>query len=161
VRIRPAGSGDLPALAALMAASPLLERYGTSRRAARDALARGRAAGDRLIVAALPGAPPAGLAWVMPSRILTGAAYLRLLLVDEPHQRAGTGAALLKAAEAAARTVANHVVLLVTADNAGARRFYEQHGYRHVGCLPGLARATLDEALYWKTLRAHGRRLPV
>ena len=97
----------------------------------------------------------------MPSRILTGAAYLRLLLVAEAHQRAGVGAALLKAAEAAARAVANHLVLLATTDNAGARRFYERHGYRHVGDLPGLARATLDEALYWKTLRPHGRRLPV
>ena len=77
------------------------------------------------------------------------------------HQQAGIGTALLKAAEAATRTVANHLVLLVTTDNARARRFYEQHGYRHVGCLPGLARATLDEALYWKTLRTHGERLPV
>ena len=44
-----------------------------------------------------------GLAWVLPSRILTGAAYLRLLLVAEGRQRAGTGAALLAAAEGAAR----------------------------------------------------------
>jgi GNAT superfamily N-acetyltransferase len=144
-----------------MAASPLLERYGTTRRAARGALTRGRAAGDRVLVAAEPGRPPLGLAWIMPSRILTGAAYLRLLLVDEPRQRAGTGAALLKAAEAAARAVANHVVLLVTTDNAGARRFYERHGYRHVGDVPGLARAALDEALYWRTLRPYRERLPI
>jgi ribosomal protein S18 acetylase RimI-like enzyme len=67
----------------------------------------------------------------------------------------------LAAAEAAARAVANHLVLLVTTDNAGARRFYGRHGYRRVGRLPGLARAGLDETLYWKTLRPHGRRLPV
>jgi GNAT superfamily N-acetyltransferase len=144
-----------------MVTSPLLGRYGTTAGAARGALTRGHASGDRLIVAAGPGRPPVGLAWVMPSRILTRAAYLRLLLVDEQRQRAGTGAALLKAAEAAARAVANHLVLLVTTDNAGARRFYERHGYRHVGDLPGLARAALDEALYWKTLRRHGERLPI
>jgi ribosomal protein S18 acetylase RimI-like enzyme len=97
----------------------------------------------------------------VPSRILTGAAYLRLLLVGEERRRAGVGAALLAAAEAAARVVANHLVLLATTDNTGARRFYERHGYRHVGDLPGLARAGLDEALYWKTLRPHGARLPV
>ena len=161
LRIRPARRGDFPALAALMAASPLLERYGTTRRTALAALARGRASGDRLIVAVAPDGRMVGMAWVLPSRILTGAAYLRLLLVAEERQRAGTGAALLAAAETAARLVANHLVLLATAGNTGARRFYVRHGYRHVGDLPGLARAGLDEALYWKTLRPHSRRLPI
>jgi len=144
-----------------MAASPLLERYGATRRSSLTALARGRASGDRLIVAVRPGGRVIGLAWVLPSRILTGAAYLRLLLVAEDHQRTGTGAVLLSAAEEATRAVANHLVLLATTGNAGARRFYARHGYRHVGDLPGLARAGLDEALYWKTLRPHERRLPV
>jgi ribosomal protein S18 acetylase RimI-like enzyme len=114
-----------------------------------------------MLVAVGPGDRVAGMAWVLPSRILTGAAYLRLLLVAEGRQRAGLGAALLAAAEAATRTVANHLVLVVTTDNFGARRFYERHGYRHVGDLPGLARPGLDEALYWKALRPHGGRLPV
>jgi GNAT superfamily N-acetyltransferase len=144
-----------------MARSPLLRRYGTTGRAAVDALARGRAAGDRLIVAAMPRGRVVGMAWVVPSRILAGAAYLRLLLVGEERQRGGVGGALLAAAETAARAVANHLVLLATTDNAGARRFYARHGYRHVGDLPGLARPGLDEALYWKTLRPHGERLPV
>ena len=144
-----------------MAGSPLLRRYGTTVKGARDALARGRAAGDVLIVAGVPGGRLVGMAWIVPSRILTGAAYLRLLLVGEECQRGGVGAALLDAAETAARAVANHLVLLATTDNAGARRFYERQGYRHVGDLPGLARPGLDEALYWKPIRAHGRRLPV
>jgi GNAT superfamily N-acetyltransferase len=152
---------DLPELAMLMAGSPLLRRYGTTIRTARAALAKDRAAGDVLIVARAPGHRVAGLAWVVPSRILTGAAYLRLLLVGEAHQRSGVGAALLAAAETAARAVANHLVLVATKDNRGARRFYARHGYRHVGDLPGLARPGLDEALYWKPLRPHGRRLPV
>src|SRR5262249_33253886 len=125
------------------------------------ALTRGHRSGDRLIVAVEPDGPVAGLAWILPSRILTGATYLRLLLVAEDRQRTGTGAALLAAAEAAARRVTNHLILLVTADNSGARRLYERHGYRHVGDLPGFTRTGLDEALYWKALRPHGRRLPV
>ena len=161
LRIRPARRGDLPALAAVMAASPLLRRYGTTSPAAFHALLRGRAAGDRLLVASAAGGQLVGFAWILPSRILTGAAYLRLLLVAETRQRAGAGARLLAAAEAAARAVANHLVLLATTDNTGARRFYARHGYRHVGDLRGLARPRLDEALYWKTLRPHGRRLPV
>ena len=144
-----------------MAASPLLKRYGTTRRSALTALARGHASGDRFIVALTPAGRVTGLAWVLPSRILTGAAYLRLLLVAEDHQRTGTGAALLTAAETATRALANHLVLLATIGNAGARRFYARHGYRHVGDLPGLARPGLDEALYWKTLRPHRDRLPI
>jgi GNAT superfamily N-acetyltransferase len=144
-----------------MAESPLLARYGTTRRTALRALARSTAAGDRVIVAAAPDARLIGMAWILPSRILTGAAYLRLLLVGEARQRTGVGAALLAAAETAARAVANHLVLLATTDNAGARRFYARHGYRHVGDLPRLTRPGLDEALYWKTLRPHGARLPV
>jgi ribosomal protein S18 acetylase RimI-like enzyme len=168
--VAPAAAADLPALAELMAASPLLQRYGTSRTRARQALERAQRAGDRMLVArpratrrptrAVPG-PLAGFAWVVESRILTGTAYLRLLLVAEPWRRTGLGARLLGAAEADAARRANHMVLLVTTDNAGARRFYESHGYRHVGDLPAHAVPGLDEALYEKALRPHGRRLPV
>jgi GNAT superfamily N-acetyltransferase len=144
-----------------MAGSPLLQRYGTTRATALRALARGIRSGDRVLVAASPDGRVAGLAWILSSRILTGAAYLRLLLVAEDRQRAGLGAILLAASEAAARAVANHMILLATTDNAGARRFYARNGYRHVGSLPGLAHPGLDEALYWKALRPHRRRLPV
>ena len=95
------------------------------------------------------------------SRILTGAAYLRLLLVAPDRQSGGVGSRLLSHAEAHAREFANHMVLLVTADNARARRFYERHGYRHAGDLPGFAAPGLDEALYQKPLRPHGERLPI
>jgi GNAT superfamily N-acetyltransferase len=145
----------------MMAASPLLVRYGTTQPAALGALTRGQASGDRVTVATTPDGRLVGMAWVLPSRILTGAAYLRLLLVAEGRQQTGVGARLLAAAESAARAVANHLVLLATTDNVGARRFYERHGYRHIGDLPGLARPGLDEALYWKTLRPHGARRPV
>jgi [ribosomal protein S18]-alanine N-acetyltransferase len=159
--MRPARQDDIPALAALMAASPLLQRYGTTRRAAARGLARGIRSGDRVIVAASPEGRPVGLAWILPSRILTGAAYLRLLLVAEGRQRTGVGSALMSATEATARSVANHLVLLATTDNVGARRFYTRRGYRHVGTLKGVARPRIDEALYWKVLRPHRRRLPV
>jgi GNAT superfamily N-acetyltransferase len=119
------------------------------------------AAGDRLVVATAPRGRLLGVAWVVPSRAFTGTSYLRLLLVAESRQRAGVGAALLVAAEQAARAVSNHLALLTTTGNVDARRFYRRHGYRHVGDLPGLARPELDEALYWKTLRPHDARLPV
>jgi ribosomal protein S18 acetylase RimI-like enzyme len=157
--VKPARPEDLPVLAELMADSPLLQRYGTTWAGAMAALEAGWRAGDLLLTAIQYATPPYGLAWVIRSRILTGAAYLRLLLVARDRQRDTVGSGLLRQAESEARAFANHMVLLVTRDNARARRFYERHGYRFVGDLPGFAAPGLDEALYHKTLRPHAERL--
>src|SRR5262249_45065623 len=100
-----------------------------------------------------------GLAWVIPTRILNGGAYLRLLLVAEAWSGRGLGGRLLAEVEDRARAFSNHLYFLVTADNVGARRFYERHGCRLVGSLPGLVRPDLDEILYYKELRSHAERL--
>ena len=160
IALEPAGPADLPALATLVAGTPLLQRYGSTPEGALAALAAARAAGDLLLVARAGDGLRAGLAWVMAGRLLTGAGYLRLLVVHEDHRGRGLGARLLEAAETWVRARANQMFLLVTTDNADARRFYERAGYRHVGDLPGLAAPDLDEALYHKPLRPHGERLP-
>ncbi len=154
--ISPALPTDLPAAARLMAESSLLPRYRLSYAAALASLSDALASGD--LVLASRETDLQGIAWMsFGPRILNGAAYLRLLLVATPGQ--GVGARLLLAAEAAARERANHFYLLATSDNRGARRFYERHGYRHVGDLPGLVWPGLDEALYHKPLRPEGDRL--
>ncbi|HLZ27049.1 MAG TPA: GNAT family N-acetyltransferase [Chloroflexota bacterium] len=147
---------DLPALARLMAASALLQRYGVTFEGALAALTSGLTNGD-LILTSRQGDDLSGFAWVsFGPRILNGAAYLRLLLVGAPG--AGEGTRLLLAVEDAARAAANHLYLLATTDNLGARRFYARHGFRHVGDLPGLVVPELDEALYHKALRLPGER---
>jgi ribosomal protein S18 acetylase RimI-like enzyme len=65
----------------------------------------------------------------------------------------------MTAAELHARRTSNHLYLLVTTDNLRARAFYERHGYRHVGDLPGLVWPDLDEALYHKALRGFEERV--
>jgi GNAT superfamily N-acetyltransferase len=153
--IRSAEPRDLPALARLMASSPLLLRYRTTYDGALTALHAALADGDALLV---EGEPVAGLAWLsFAPRILNGAAYLRLLLVAEHTRAGGLGTNLLIAAEQHSRLSARHLYLLVTSDNLGARRFYERHGYRHVGDLPGLVWPDLDEALYHKPLTGEHR----
>jgi len=150
--IRSADSRDLPALARLMADSPLLVRYRTTYDGALTALATALVDGDALLVG---GEPVAAFAWLtFAPRMLNGAAYLRLLLVAEHTRDRGLGTQLLIAAEQQSRASARHLYLLVTSDNLGARRFYERHGYRHVGDLPGLVWPDLDEALYHKPLSA-------
>ena len=153
-----ATASDIDALATLMAAAPLQQRYGVTREAALAALRTGLAEGDTLLVARA-GGEVTGLAWLVFTRAFNQAAYLRLLLVAPGRQRAGLGTALLHAAETAARVGANHLYMHVTADNADARRFYERHGYRHLADRPGYVLPHLDEALYTRTLRDHGERL--
>jgi GNAT superfamily N-acetyltransferase len=146
-----------------MADSPLLARYRVTYGAALASLEDAHTAGDALLVAHVPDAAStgivliAGFAWVaFAPRVLGGAAYLRLLLVAGGRQGHGLGARLLEAAEQVATERANHLYLLATTDNHGARRFYVRHGYRHVGDLPGLVWPDLDEALYHKPLHPLG-----
>ena len=152
MRIVRATAAHLPAVAALMASSALLRRYGVTEPGARASLAEARRARDLLLVALGP--EVVGFAWLIATRALDGSAYLRLLLVAESRRSAGIGAGLLTAVERLARRQqARHLVLLVTKTNRRARSFYERHGYRHVGDLPHFVRPTIDEALYAKDLR--------
>jgi GNAT superfamily N-acetyltransferase len=134
-----------------MTQSPLLRRYRVTLAGARSSLAEALRERDQLIVA-LERGEPAGLAWVIATRALDRAAYLRLLLVAEGHQSRGVGAALLADAERRARASdCRHLVLLVTTTNRRARTFYRRHGYRHVGNLPGFVRPGIGETLYVKS----------
>ena len=143
----------VPAIADLMAASPLLKRYRVTRAGASRNLGEALRARDLLLVAMDAGAA-VGLAWVIVSRALDRSAYLRLLLVSEADQSHGLGAALLTRAEREVRASgARHLVLLVTRTNRRARSFYQRRGYTRVGDLPGFARTGIDESLYVKTWR--------
>ena len=134
-----------------MTASPLLQRYAVTLVRARSSLLEALRERDQLVVA-LDGGDPLGLAWVITTRALDRAAYLRLLLVAEGQQSRGLGAALLADAERRARASGcRHLVLLVTTANRRARTFYDRHGYRHVGNLPGFVRPRVGESLYVKS----------
>jgi len=82
MRIVPATRSHVGALSTLMARSPLLRRYAVTRARARASL--GEALRERdLVLVALERAETVGLAWVIVTRALDRAAYLRLLLVAE------------------------------------------------------------------------------
>ena len=148
VRARPA---HIAGMAALMAGSPLLHRYGVTARGAKATIAEGLRERDLLLVA-VDRTTVVGLAWVILTRALDRSAYLRLLLVAEEQQSRGIGAALLTRVERKAQASrCRHMVLLVTKANRRARSFYEREGYAHVGDLPGFVRAGIAESLYLKS----------
>jgi len=154
MRIVPATRARRVALAQLMARSPLLRRYAVTRQRAWASLAEALRERD-LVLVALEDRAVIGLAWVITTRALDRAAYLRLLLVAEGRRSRGVGAALLEDAERRARRLGcRHLVLLVTTTNRRARSFYTAQGYRYVGGLPGFVRPRIGESLYVKTLQA-------
>ncbi len=151
MRIRPAGEEDVAALAAGLAALPLMARYGrTAERLERDLRAAlGR--GDGLLVA--EDGAVRGLAWFLRAGTLAMGGYLKLMAVLEGGQGGGTGAALLAAFEAEVARESAHAFLLVSDFNEGARRFYERHGWTRAGAFPGMVLPDVAELLYWKRLR--------
>jgi len=152
MRIVPATGAHVVAMTQLMARSPLLRRYGVTRHRAHASLGDGLRQRD-LILVALEGTGVIGLAWVITTRALDRAAYLRLLLVAERSQSRGVGAGLLEDAERRVSTLGSrHMVLLVTTTNRRARSFYTRQGYRYVGGLPSFVRPRIGESLYVKTL---------
>jgi GNAT superfamily N-acetyltransferase len=158
MRIARATRAHLAAMTQLVARSPLLRRYGVTRHRAYASLGEGLRERD-LILVAREARDVVGLAWVIVSRALDRAAYLRLLLVAEESQSRGVGAALLEDAEQRVSALGSrHMVLLVTTANRRARTFYKAHGYRYVGGLPGFVHPRIGESLYVKALLADSPR---
>ena len=150
--VRPLDAADVPALAAALAALPLMRRYGRGEAALDADLRAALARGDGLLVAA-EGGRVAGLCWYLPEGTLGMGGYLKLLAVPDAAQGAGTGALLLRAFEAEVARRSRHAFLLVSDFNEAACRFYERHGYARVGTLPALVLPDVAELVYWKRLR--------
>lgn len=146
VRVRPMVPGDVPGCAAIVGATPLWsERYGVT---APRAVRLFEAAFERkegLLVAETEGI--VGFAWFLLHGGFGRSGYLRLIGVDPARRGAGAGALLLAAVEAA---VGDDLMVLASDFNAGGRRFYERHGYREVGRLPGYVLPGVDEIIYWR-----------
>jgi ribosomal protein S18 acetylase RimI-like enzyme len=147
-----AGRAHLIGMTQVMARSALLRRYGVTGPRASASLREGLRERD-LILVAVEAAEVIGLAWIITTRALDRAAYLKLLLVAEGQRSRGVGAALLDDAERRVGALGSrHMVLLVTTTNRRARSFYRAHGYRRVGDLPGFVRPRIGETLYVKAL---------
>ena len=132
MRIRSAGEGDAPALAALVAGHPLFERYGVRPPTLAASLARAIDRGEHVAVAT-EGTATRGFAWWTPTGAFARSPYVRLLVVAADATGAGVGAQLMDAVERGAFEIASDLFALANADNEGAHRFYARRGYVEVG----------------------------
>ena len=141
-----------------MAGLPLYQRYGLDIEGARALLERAiqppspvakpESSVDRVWVAHDQRAGlPLGVAWVSPRGGFSRTPYLKMIGVAAHHQGRGIGALLLGRCEAFAK---GELMLLLTSDNAGARRFYQRHGYDEIGMIPDYVRPGCDECIYFK-----------
>ncbi len=91
-----------------------------------------------------------GFAWIMPKGAFGASPYLKLIAVDGSRRSSGVGAALLAAYEDRTAAIGRMWTLLVSDFNEKAYSFYEKHGYRKAGELPGFAREGFTEYLMVK-----------
>ena len=80
-------------------------------------------------------------------------AYIELFAVLPGAQGRGVGRAALAFIESRYRERTANLWLLVSGFNAGARRFYEQAGFRPIGVIADLVMAGQDEVLMRKVIR--------
>lgn len=146
IQVRPMVPGDVPRCAAIVGATPLWsERYGVTEQRAMRLFETAFERKEGLLVAETEHV--LGFAWFLLRGGFGRSGYLRLIGVYPARRGAGAGALLLAAVEAA---VGDDLVVLVADFNAGAQRFYERHGYREVGRLPGYVLPEVEEIIYWR-----------
>lgn len=153
--IRPATPVDLAALGAALAPLPLFQAYRLTAEALTQRFEAALQRQEGLLLAELDGAP-VGVCWFVARGAFGAGAYLRTLAIKEGLQSQGLGAELLRGYESGSNNPPGGWFLLASDFNTGAHRFYERHGYREVGQLPGFAAPGVTERIYWKPRPAAG-----
>lgn len=149
---------DITPCAAIMAATPLWQRYGVTVQSAIDRFRTGsqrmytpdvESSTTRLFVAESENGSTIGFVWAVRRGAFDRSGYIPVLGVESSERGGGVGAALIEAAEDYLRP-ASDVILLCTEFNTGAQRFYERHGYVRVGILPDYIALGIAELIYRK-----------
>jgi ribosomal protein S18 acetylase RimI-like enzyme len=153
--IRPATPEDCSALGVTLSPLPLFQAYQLTAPALTQRFESALQRGEGLLLAEAHGAP-VGVCWFISRGAFGSGAYLRTLAVREGLQGQGLGVALLRGYEEGSGNPPGGWFLLASDFNTGAHRFYERHGYREVGQLPGFAAPGVTERIYWKPRPAAG-----
>jgi GNAT superfamily N-acetyltransferase len=147
--IGPATADDLRTLATALATQALFTAYGSDANALSTSWQRAFEQGQTFMVAR-DASGPKGLCWFSATGAFGRGAYLRLIAVVDSAQGSGLGARLLEAFEVECVRPAGGWFLLTSDFNTGAQRFYERHGYRCIGEIPGFVKPHIAERIYWK-----------
>lgn len=147
--IRPLRAGDILACAAIMADSPLWQRYGVTQDSAARRLQIGFDDLETIAIAELDGAV-AGFVWYVLDGAFHRSGYVMLIAVREGLRGSGIGQALMAHAEDAMYPLVRDIFLLVSDFNLGAQRFYRRLGYVQVGAIPDYILPGISELIFHK-----------
>jgi ribosomal protein S18 acetylase RimI-like enzyme len=147
--IRPMVSGDVPALARLMAGDALWQRYGVTEESAARRLRAGFTSDATIAVAEIDG-ELVGFVWYVERGAFNRSGYILLIGVWGDMRGVGVGRALMAHAEAALFAQAADIFLLVSDFNAAAQAFYKRLGYERVGTISGYIAPDINELIFRK-----------
>jgi ribosomal-protein-alanine N-acetyltransferase len=147
--IRQADTGDVPALAQMMASIPLWQRYGVTVDSATARFAHGLANAATILVAEDEGGL-VGFVWYVLRGAFQRSGYVMLIGVAEGTQGQGVGRLLMESAEAAMFEASDAVFLLVSGFNLSTQRFYHQRGYQQIGAIPDYVMPGITELILCK-----------
>ncbi len=152
VTIRPMIAADIQPCAALMAASPLWQRYGVTVESASARFVAALNDGATIFVAD-DGGKPLGFVWVALRGAFNRSGYIPLIGVDAAQRGGGIGQQLLDAAEDRVRQSSIGDMFLLCSDfNVDAQRFYQRQGYAQVGAIPDYVISGVTELIFHKRL---------
>ncbi len=168
-RVRGMRSGDVEAVAQIVAGEELWKRYGLTLQRARRVLARAQAARRRGGVYARNAGEMAvavqdrriqGFVWFHRKGTFRHSGYIQWIAVAPTARGRGVGRLLMRYAEERILRKGPNVLLLVSDFNSRAQAFYEKLGYARVGAIPDYMVRGITEYLYRKTRGPVSTRVP-
>ncbi len=147
--IRAIQKEDIPALAQMMAATALWQRYNVTEESAAQRLQGGLDQGATILVAEID-QTPLGFVWYVMNGAFNRSGYIMLIGVEPSARSTGVGRALMREVETILFEKVNDVFLLVSDFNTDAQKFYQRLGYEQVGVIQDYVIEGIDELIFRK-----------
>ena len=140
---------DVGALARLMAATPLWQRYNVTEESASQRLQHGIEQGATILVAEIDHTA-VGFVWYVANGAFHRSGYIMLIGVEQSTRSQGVGRALMHQTETLLFEKVNDIFLLVSDFNTDAQIFYGRLGYEQVGILRDYVIEGIAELIFRK-----------
>ncbi len=153
VNIRPIEPADVDQIAKWMSTVPLWQRYNLTVEVATKQFETAINEQALIVVIEIDEyTEPVGFAWYSRKGAFARSPYLKQIGIHPSMTGMGIGGQLLQYVEDDAKQFSDQLFLLVSDFNSNAQKFYQQHGYEHIGTIPNYVLPDVDELLYHKRL---------
>lgn len=153
INIRPMKLDDVLPIARWMSPVPLWQRYNLTIEVTTKQFETAINEQGLIVVIEIDKySEPVGFAWYSRKGAFARSPYLKQIGVHPDVTGMGIGGHLLEYVEVDARQFSDQLFLLVSDFNTNAQKFYQRHGYKHIGTVPNYVLPDVDELLYHKHL---------